>query len=517
MSVGRCRAVALTGLVGAVIEIEAQVCSGLPQFQLIGTQDASLKEARSRVVAAAASVGVDLNQRKFVVSLTPADLFKRGSSFDVGIAVSVLAALEVIDEGAADDVVHVGELGLDGRLRPVAGVLPVVHAAVRHGARRIIVPAANAPEAQLVPNIRVIGAADLADVVRYHGGSCNSPPSDPVPRYQAFTSSPGDGRAPGLDLADVLGQEDAKQALLVAAAGGHHLLLQGPPGAGKTMLASRLPGLLPELVDDFALEVSAVQSIAGRFDAGSGLTRQAPFEAPHHSASVASIVGGGAALPLPGAMSLAHRGVLFLDEAPEFNRGVIEALRQPLESGSVTIARSRGSVTYPARFQLVMALNPCPCGNFTGNGAHCSCSPQQRRSYAAKLSGPVLDRIDLRIEVPAARPREEADVGMTTAKAQAAVSAARSAQARRYAGGPQRLNVDLTGPELRLRFRPERGAAEALDRLLDRGLLTLRGRDRVLRVAWTLADLAGKPRPDAQEVSSALSMREPSLALATAS
>ncbi len=517
MSVGRTRAVALVGLHGYLVEVEAHLFNGLPQFQLVGTIDASLREARSRVVAAVASLGVDLNQRKLTVNLTPAALPKRGACFDVAIAVSVLAAIGVLEEAALSSVVHVGELGLDGRLRPVVGVLPIVDAAVRAGFDRVVVPHANVAEASLVEGARVVGAADLADVARYHGADLETLPADPVPLLvDAGTVLPGGVRSGDAvpDMADVIGQHTARRAVEVAAAGGHHILLQGPPGAGKSMLAARLPGLLPDLVDEFAVEVSAVHSVAGTFDAGYGLTRRPPFEAPHHSASVASIVGGGPGIPMPGAMSRAHRGVLFLDEAPEFNRGVLEALRQPLEEGAVCVARAFGAVTYPARFQLVLAANPCPCGQFIGKGLNCSCSPTQRRTYLSKLSGPVLDRIDLRVDVPAPRlalTGAQHDRGESTAVLRQRVKAAREAQRARCTDGPFRLNSDLSGRDLRDRWRPERGATVALDRRLDRGSISLRGYDRVLRVAWTISDLAGLPRPGYAQVEEAARLRDPSL------
>ncbi len=510
MGIGRTRSVNLIGLHGELIEVEAHLFSGLPQFQLVGTVDASIREARSRVLAAAAGIGIDLNQRKLTVNLTPAGLPKRGPSFDLAIAVSALAAVGVIREGQADDVVHVGELGLDGRLRPVPGVLPIVHAAVRGGFERVVVPHANAEEAALVAGAVVIGAADLGDVVRFHGGYCDHPPAEPV----ELPADPNRGRPSELDMADVIGQEFARRALEVAAAGGHHLLLVGPPGAGKSMLAARLPGLLPPLEDEVAVEVSAVHSLAGVLDARRGLLRRPPFVAPHHSASVASIVGGGPGVALPGAMSRAHRGVLFLDEAPEFNRGVLEALRQPLEDGQVCVARAFGSVTYPARFQLVLAANPCPCGQFYGRSTLCSCSPALRRGYLQKLSGPILDRVDIRVDVPPVRLGQDSAPPESSRRIRQRVLQARQAQRERCQGEAFRLNADLTGPQLRSRWNPAPGATQELDKLLDRGLISLRGYDRVLRVAWTIADLTGADRPDADHIDAAVKFREPSLAVA---
>jgi magnesium chelatase family protein len=406
-------------------------------------------------------------------------------------------------------VLHVGELGLDGRIRPVPGVLPIVHAAARAGLRRVVVPAGNLAEACLTGGVDVIGAVSLADVVRLHGGGVSHEPTDTQPHLM-----PCSGRRARVvpDLVDVVGQDEARRALEVAAAGGHHLLLQGPPGAGKTMLASRLPGILPALDDDEAVEVSAVHSISGTFDPMAGLTRRPPFEAPHHSATAAAIIGGGSGIALPGAMSRAHRGVLFLDEAPEFNRAVLEALRQPLEDGQVRIARAYGSVTYPARFQLVLAANPCPCGQFVGQGTACTCTPMQRRGYFTKLSGPVLDRIDVRVEVPAARLSAVDAAPESSAVVAARVAGARAAQTERLTGSGVRLNGHLGGADLRGRWRPARAATARLERALDRGEISLRGYDRVLRIGWTICDLRGGDSPTAADLTSALLLREPRLA-----
>ncbi len=474
-----------------------------------------MQEARDRVRAALAHCGVPVPQHRVTVNLTPAALPKSGSGFDAGIAVAVLAAAGDLDAASARRTVHVGELGLDGRLRPVPGVLPVVLAAVRAGFERVVVPHANLHEARLVPGAQVVGATGLADVLRLHGADVaeEDPPPSPVPLPPRAVTAGRDAHVPDTpdpDLADVVGQEAGRHALEVAAAGGHHLLLTGPPGAGKTMLASRLPGLLPDLDDDDAVEVTAVHSVAGTFDPSRGLVRRPPFESPHHSASAASVIGGGSGLAGPGAASRAHHGVLFLDEAPEFARTVVEALRQPLESGRLVLSRARGTVVLPARFQLVLAANPCPCGWAVGQGRGCTCAPSALMRYQDKLSGPLLDRVDLQVELfgVGAHQVRRGEPGEPTAVVAERVRAARAAQRERWAGTGWKLNGSAPGPALRSRWRLAPATTAFLDRELERGALTLRGYDRVLRVAWTLADLAGAAVPDADHCGTALTMRQ---------
>ena len=502
-ALGRTAAVSLVGLTGHLVEVEAHLAASIPGFTLVGLPDASLAEARDRVRAAMTSSGLPWPQRRITVNLSPASLPKAGSGFDLAVAIATLAAAGVCRPDAAAGVVHVGELGLDGRLRPVRGVLPAVVAAVAAGHPRVVVPAGNEAEARLVPGAEVRSAAHLAQVAAWYGAEVDVPEHEPA----LPETPPEQGRAVP-DLADVVGQRAARWALEVAAAGGHHLLMVGPPGAGKTMLAARLPGLLPDLREAEAVEVTAVHSVAGTFRAADGLVRRPPFEDPHHTATPPAVVGGGSGLPRPGAASRAHRGVLFLDEAPEFSPAVLQTLRQPLEHGELVIQRAGGSARFPARFQLVLAANPCPCGLAVGKGLACTCTPLARRRYFARLSGPLLDRVDVQVEVlPVTRAdRLAATPGESTSTVAARVAAARAAAEARLAATPWRTNAEVPGSWLR--DRTPRSAAHAeLDRALDTGALSLRGRDRVLRLAWTLADLRGADSPDGDDVGEALLLR----------
>ena len=508
MALGRTYSIALVGLNGYMVEVEADIGQTLPAFVILGLPDASLNEAKERIRSAAKNSGIPLSRRKITANLIPASLPKRGSGFDLAVTMAVLrAAGDIKPTGRA---VFIAELGLDGRLRPVRGILPAVMASVQAGYPEIVVAQANLAEASLVPGAKVRGYRTLARLALDFGADPQELALDFEPDdAQDAADGPSDP-GPCPDMADVSGQGDARRALEVAAAGAHHLLLTGPPGAGKPMLAERLPGLLPDLGDHESMEVTAIHSLCGLPASQVQLLRRPPFENPHHSATAAAIIGGGSGLPRPGAASRAHRGVLFLDEAPEYERRVLDALRQPLESGELVIHRSAGTAAYPARFQLVLAANPCPCGKAAGKGLDCTCTPVMRRRYLARMSGPLLDRVDIQLQVERVSLADFGQAGAEedTASVACRVLEARSRQSERLRAFGLETNSQVPGRILRGDLRLAPAATRILDLSLERGVLTARGYDRVLRLAWTLADLGHRQTPDANDIGQALGLRQ---------
>ncbi|NYG56381.1 YifB family Mg chelatase-like AAA ATPase [Nocardioides perillae] len=507
------RTVALAGSVGHVVDVQADVSQGMVGTTLVGCGDAALQEGRDRVrtaVGNTAGVGWPAT-RRVTVLLSPAGLPKRGTHFDLAVAVSVLCAAGDVPRSALAGTVFVGELGLDAGLRPATGVLPMVMVARDHGLRRVVVPEPQAVEAAMVPGTEVLGVRSLAQVLALLRGE-EVPDAPPVvePSGLSLLAWRGQDRGDEVDLADLVGMREARYAVEVAAAGGHHLLLSGPQGAGKTSLAERLPGLLPDLDDEEALELTAVRSLAGTLVPGEGLVRRPPYESLHHSATRASVLGGGTGTVAPGAVSRTHAGVLVLDEFPLLAADVVEGLRDPLESGEVTLARGDQTATYPARGMVVLAANPCPCGRWhpTAAGNGCRCAETRRRDYRRKLEGPVVDRVDVVCHLAASAGGEDAlEPPESTAAVRARVTAARARQARRWAGRRWRLNAHVPGAVLSAEHPLPADARRLVGAALQDGSLTRRGAVRVHRLAWTVADLRGVHRPEAVDVEVALALR----------
>ncbi|MDI6909079.1 YifB family Mg chelatase-like AAA ATPase [Nocardioides sp.] len=506
--------VSLHGAVGHLVDVQSDVSPGQVGVTMVGRADTMINESRDRCRMAIINSDLDWPAtRRITILLSPADLAKSGTHFDLAIAISVLAAAGSVPAPSLAGTAFIGELTLDGNLRSAAGVLPMALAAAARGIRAVFVPEPQVAEAAMVPDLSVIGVRSLGQVVAVLRDEevPDAPPVAPMSGAQLLAWR-GQERLDELDLADLIGVDDARYAVEVAAAGGHHLLMSGPKGCGKTSLAERIPGILPDLTHAESVELSAIHSLAGILDPALGFPTRPPFSAPHHDASKASLIGGGLGVVRPGEVSKAHSGVLFLDEFPLFHSDVIEALRQPLENGDVTVARRDESVTLPARGMVVLAANPCPCGDFSGDVRinRCTCREVQRRTYRSKVTGPVTDRVDIVRHLPPLRRRDAlADVvpPESTAQVRRRVEAARARQAERYAEESWRLNGHAPGPVLRDRWPLTKGGQRLVDDQLYSGRLSRRGATRVHRLAWTVADLRHLDRPGLDEVDTALRLR----------